>query len=167
MSTLGDIPVSANRTRWIIWLALGGSMLGCTGRRPADLGIRDGRLRLCPGSPNCVTSETGATPTEAVRPLAAPAGPADLVRLAELVRAWPRASVISVTPEYIHAEFTSRIMRFVDDVEFRLDATAQVIHVRSASRLGRSDLGVNRKRVEALRQRWEGSVSPAGSTPPR
>jgi uncharacterized protein (DUF1499 family) len=62
--------------------------------------------------------------------------------------------VVARTESYLHAEFTSLFFRFVDDVEFLVDDAAKVIHVRSASRLGRSDLGVNRKRVERIRARW-------------
>jgi uncharacterized protein (DUF1499 family) len=62
------------------------------------------------------------------------------------------ANIISADSNYLHAEFTSRIMRYVDDVEFLYDRTAGVTHVRSASRLGYSDLGANRKRIESLRK---------------
>jgi uncharacterized protein (DUF1499 family) len=63
--------------------------------------------------------------------------------------------VITESNGYLYAEFTSTIFRFVDDVEFLIDVKAQVIHVRSASRLGTSDLGVNRTRVEKIRKSWE------------
>jgi uncharacterized protein (DUF1499 family) len=76
-------------------------------------------------------------------------------RLILLLREWPRATVVTATDSYIHAEFTSRLMRFVDDVEFRYDTAARVIQVRSASRIGRSDLGANRKRIDAIREKWE------------
>ena len=66
-----------------------------------------------------------------------------------------RAVVVEETATYLHIEFTSTLFRFVDDVEFLADETAKVIHVRSASRLGKSDLGVNRKRVEEIRRRWQ------------
>lgn len=71
--------------------------------------------------------------------------------LQRVVTAAPGARVVCATPEYLYAEFRSRIMRFVDDVEFALDATRGVFHVRSASRVGVRDFGVNRARVEALR----------------
>jgi uncharacterized protein (DUF1499 family) len=129
-------------------------MFGCSGARPANLGIAEGRLRPCPTSPNCVSSETGTAEAWRIAPLRA-MGAADMNRLAVLLQSWPRAAVVTATDSYIHAEFTSRIMRFVDDVEFRYDAAAQAIQVRSASRLGRKDFGVNRERVEALRTKWE------------
>jgi uncharacterized protein (DUF1499 family) len=62
-----------------------------------------------------------------------------------------RTKIITETENYLYAEFTSALMGFVDDVEFLLDDSANVIHVRSASRLGQSDLGVNRKRIETIR----------------
>jgi uncharacterized protein (DUF1499 family) len=76
-------------------------------------------------------------------------------KLTAIVQTFPRTSVITVSDSYLHAEFTSAIFRFVDDLEFLVDDTAKVIHVRSASRLGTSDLGVNRKRVEEIRRRWQ------------
>jgi uncharacterized protein (DUF1499 family) len=139
-------------------IILGGAMFGCSGKRPADLGLKGGVLRPCPDTPNCVSSEGGTPADKLVAPLPAPGGRADLVRLAAVVAAWPRTEVITTTPEYLHAESTSLLLRFVDDVEFRFDSAAQVIHVRSASRLGKSDLGVNRKRVEGIRDRWAATV---------
>ena len=78
-----------------------------------------------------------------------------MTRLAALVEASPRTAVITNTGAYVHAESTSLVWRFVDDVEFRYDSSAGIIHVRSASRIGRGDRGVNRKRVEGLRKQWE------------
>jgi uncharacterized protein (DUF1499 family) len=66
----------------------------------------------------------------------------------------PRATIVTAEPEYIYAEFRSRLLSFVDDVEFYLDDSAKLIHFRSASRLGRGDLGVNRQRMEEIRQRF-------------
>ena len=130
-------------------------MFGCSGVRPRDLGLRAGTLRPCPDSPNCVSSEAGTRESQRVAPFAASAGRSEMTRLAVLVSAWPRTAVITNAADYLHAESTSLVWRFVDDVEFRYDSTAGVIHVRSASRLGRGDLGVNRKRVEAMRKKWE------------
>ena len=129
-------------------------LVGCQGTRPANLGARDGRLLPCPSTPNCVSSQ--ATDEEhRVAPLAY-SGALDeaMNRLKEIVRSLPRTAVITDTGAYLHVEFTSALFRFVDDVEFLADNGAKVIHVRSASRLGTSDLGVNRKRVELIRKRW-------------
>ena len=75
-------------------------------------------------------------------------------KLTAIIQTFPRTSVITISDSYLHAEFTSAIFRFVDDLEFLADDTAKVIHVRSASRVGYSDLGVNRKRIGQIRLRW-------------
>lgn len=133
-------------------------MFGCSGTRPADLGLQNGRLRPCPSSPNCVSSEEGTATDKLVRPFPAPRGHADLARLSSTIVAWPRTEVISTSGDYLHAESTSLIWRFRDDVEFRFDSASGVIHVRSASRLGKGDLGANRKRVEGMRDLWTKAV---------
>ena len=130
-------------------------MIGCSGTRPAGLGARDGKLLPCPSSPKCVSSQA---PDEGhrVAPLAY-SGPAQEAwyRVRSVVASLPRTSVVSDTGSYLHVEFTSLLFRFVDDVEFLADDNTKVIHIRSASRLGTSDLGVNRKRVEEIRRRWQ------------
>lgn len=121
------------------------TLLGCAGERPATLGMTDGRLGTCPDSPNCVSSfET--RDSHRIAPLQATLGQ---VRTA--VSAMPGARIIEERELYLYAEFTSRLMGFVDDVEFLAEPAAGLVHVRSASRLGHSDLGVNRKRIEDLR----------------
>lgn len=120
---------------------------------------RDGRLAPCPSSPNCVSSQAGdEVHRVAPIPFTGTAGAA-IDRLAGIVRSLPRASVITATETYLHAEFRSAVFRFVDDVEFLADEPAGVIQLRSASRVGSSDLGVNRKRVETIRARWGDSPS--------
>jgi len=125
------------------------------GTPPADLGAKDGRLKPCPRSPNCVSSQADrADETHAIAPLAFKGDPAGAWRaLRDLVAGWERAKVVVDEDAYLRAEFATRVMGFVDDVEFLLDPGARVIHVRSASRLGRRDFGVNRERVEAIRSR--------------
>jgi uncharacterized protein (DUF1499 family) len=78
-------------------------------------------------------------------------------RLLAVLRAWPRARITREEPGAITVECRSRIFRFVDDVDFRFDDEARQIHFRSASRLGRRDFGVNRQRMEEMRQRYNGS----------
>jgi len=130
-------------------------MIGCHGMRPPHLGVNDGRLAPCPYSPNCVSSQS-TDASHSVVPLTYSGRAADAMKtLTAIVQTFPRTSVITISDRYLHAEFTSAIFRFVDDVEFLVDDTAQVIHVRSASRMGYSDLGVNRKRIETIRQRWQ------------
>ncbi len=130
-------------------------MFGITTPPPRGLGLRDGQLRPCPATlRNCVSSEPGTPAAQQVASFPAPGGVAEMARLRAVVEAWPRTTVVRADDQYLHAECTSLLLRFVDDVEFRFDASANVIHVRSASRIGRSDLGANRKRVEGLRAKW-------------
>lgn len=125
------------------------------GQRPRSLGLKDGKLAACKRRLNCVSSQ--ADPADARRyvapiPFKGTAGEA-LAAARRAVERMPRAVVVSADANYLHAEFRSRLLGFVDDVEFTFDAAAGVLHVRSASRLGRRDFGVNRKRVEMLRGR--------------
>ena len=130
------------------------SLIGCTGVRPANLGIKDGKLAPCPSSPNCVSSQ-GSDREHAVEPLSFLGTVSGAhAALRQIILSMKRSQIIIETDSYIHAEFTSAIFRFVDDVEFWFDENEKVIHVRSASRVGNSDLGVNRKRVEEIRARW-------------
>ena len=132
-------------------LSLGLLLAGCTGTRPIDLGVQDGKLAPCPASPNCVSSQSSDR-EHSIAPLRYTGSPGDAMdRLKKIVIGMKRSRIITETGSYIHAEFTSALFRFVDDVEFFLDERAAVIHVRSSSRIGSSDLGVNRKRIEGIR----------------
>jgi len=121
------------------------TLLGCAGERPASLGVTAGQLGTCPDSPNCVSSAE-TRDSHRIAPLNA-----TLAQVRTAVTAMPGAQIISEQDQYLYAEFTSRLLGFVDDVEFLAEPAAGVVHVRSASRLGHSDLGVNRERIEALR----------------
>jgi uncharacterized protein (DUF1499 family) len=113
--------------------------------------LRGGRLVPCPDRPNCVSSQA-ADSEHAIAPIAMYRDPAAAMSdLADVIRAMHGATVIAAGPDYLHAEFASTVFGFVDDVEFVPDASANVIHVRSAARLGASDFGVNRRRVETIR----------------
>lgn len=119
------------------------------------VGLVDGRLRPCPPSPNCVCSQDPDA-GHAIAPFRfAGPGPAAWDHLQQVIRTLPRTRITEVNDHYLRVEFTTAILRFVDDVEFLLDAPGEVIHVRSASRVGYSDLGANRKRVESLRAAFE------------
>ena len=121
--------------------------------RPVEVGLVDGRLRPCPPSPNCVCSEEGSQAS--IAPLVFEGEPRSAFRsLVELLRTESRARLLEVKDDYVHAVFFTPFLRFADDVEFRLDRQAQRIHVRSASRIGYSDMGANRARIEELRRRW-------------
>jgi uncharacterized protein (DUF1499 family) len=116
-----------------------------------NLGVHDGKLAPCPASPNCVSSQS-ADQEHGIEPLRYAGPPGEVLeRLKKAITGMKRARIITEAGGYLHAEFTSAFFRFVDDVEFFVDERASVIHVRSASRLGHSDLGVNRKRIEDIR----------------
>jgi uncharacterized protein (DUF1499 family) len=124
------------------------------GKRPQNLGYQAGRLAPCKRSPNCVSSQ--ADPQDErhyIAPIALKGNASGNVIAAvrKAVESMPRTTVVQLEPGYLYAEFRSKLMGFVDDVEFLADPARGVVHVRSASRLGRRDFGVNRSRVEKLR----------------
>lgn len=125
-----------------------------SGSRPLTLGLASGKLSPCKATPNCVSSQADAADSgHYVAPLAFSGDPAAAwSALRQVVRGMERVTIVRDEPGYLHAEFTSRLLGFVDDAEFALDPSG-LIHVRSASRLGRSDFGVNRARIESIRAR--------------
>ncbi|PSB00980.1 DUF1499 domain-containing protein [Merismopedia glauca] len=125
-------------------------------KRPSTLGVKDGKLAPCPSSPNCVSSQAPSSDKQHwIEPISFRSTPETaLANLKSVVQGMKGAEIISETGDYLYAEFTSALMGYVDDVEFYLDRNGGVIHVRSASRLGKSDLGVNRKRVEEIRSQF-------------
>ena len=136
-------------------LAMGVNMGLFSGSRPGDLGARDGRLAPCKRTPNCVSSQADVDKDAGhyIAPIRITGSARGVwAALRSLLQTMPRVSVVRDKENYLYAEFASRTMGFVDDVEFLLDEKAGVIHVRSASRLGRSDFGVNRDRVETIRR---------------
>lgn len=136
--------------------SFGGTVFKFSGKRPTNLGVKDGKLAVCPNSPNCVSSQ--AAPADAehkIEPLSYTGSPAQaMAALKSVIAGMDRTAIITETEDYLYAEFTSALMGYVDDVEFYVEPSTQVIHVRSASRLGQSDLGVNRKRIEDIRARF-------------
>jgi uncharacterized protein (DUF1499 family) len=131
------------------------------GKRPDYLGVKDGRLARPKRTPNCVSSQ--ADPADAehyIAPIAFKGSVLQAIAAArKAVESMPRATVIRHEGNYLYAEFRSKVLGFVDDVEFTYDEKAGVLHVRSASRLGRRDFGVNRARVEQLRSRIERRIA--------
>jgi uncharacterized protein (DUF1499 family) len=122
-------------------------------RRPDNLGVRDGKLAPPKRTPNCVSSQ--ADPADKEHYIAPLVFKGDFGAARHAVEAMPGVTLVKQAPNYLYAEFRTALMRFVDDVELFYDDKAGLIHARSASRLGRRDFGVNRKRVEALRQLLE------------
>ena len=118
-------------------------------------GLRDGKLPPCPASPNCVCSEEQGKHFVAPLKLKVPPAQAWAV-LDQVLAQTPRVRVVTRDDQYLHAEFTSAVLRFVDDVEFNLRPEARIIAVRSASRVGYYDFGANRSRVEKLREQLRG-----------
>ena len=132
-------------------LLLAMPLFSCAGKRPTRLGVEAARLAPCPASPNCVSSDAAdSTHSIAAFALAIPFREAWLA-VRGSVESLPRTKIIFETSDYLHAECTSAFFGFVDDLELHLRTAERVIAVRSASRLGYSDLGVNRRRIEGLR----------------
>ncbi|HEX9021061.1 MAG TPA: DUF1499 domain-containing protein [Nitrospirota bacterium] len=136
-------------------LFLGILNAGCSGVPPPNLGITGGHLGPCPATPNCVSSEN-ADQGHAVEPLVYATSRAEAMSgLKKIILGMKRTKIVRENDDYLRVEFTSAVFRFVDDVEFRFDDTAKVIHLRSASRVGKSDFGVNRTRAEKIRSLWK------------
>lgn len=114
------------------------------------------RLKACPDSPNCVS--TLSPQHDNIHYIAPLSFSGDVTaaksRLLAIINKMPRTKIIVDKADYLHVEFRSRLFRFVDDVEFVMDEAAQLIHFRSASRLGYGDMGVNRKRMEEIRAQF-------------
>jgi uncharacterized protein (DUF1499 family) len=129
-----------------------GLLFGLPGRAPDNLGVQaDGRLAPCPGTPNCVSSHAGdGYHAITALPLADPTGEG-LARLRAVLTGMPGMRIEREDEGYLYATQRTRWLGFVDDIEFLGDGERRVLHVRSASRIGRSDFGVNRARVETIR----------------
>jgi uncharacterized protein (DUF1499 family) len=129
------------------------------GQAPDDLGVRDGRLKAPARTPNSVSSQAALWPGLSMReaatveplPLLGGDGPATLARLRSIAADWPGATLVTEQPDYLYVTFRTRWLGFVDDAEFWFDPAQNVVQVRSSSRIGRKDFGVNRARVERLR----------------
>lgn len=122
----------------------------------------EGRLAPCPSSPNCVSTlavdaKHKISPLQFVDDLEKAR-----VRLIQIIESFPRAEIIQSEGSYLHATFQSRLFRFVDDVEFLFDEGGKKVDFRSASRVGYSDLGANRRRMEEIRKRFQYPAPPFG-----
>ncbi len=140
----------------VLLLPLGGlAVLSLMSRQAPILGLQQGKLLACGPQPNCVCSEShdGAAAAAMVAPLqAGRLPPPQAWALLRQVVGVTGGRVVTDDGTYLHAEYTTAWWRFIDDVEIRADAATGILHVRSASRVGHSDLGANRERVEFLRR---------------
>ena len=141
-------------------LVLLAAQLGAFGGTPPnELGVRDGRLKPPSKTPNSVSSQADMWAQHPMRgdariaPLALQgSGAQTMAKLRRIVEAMPGAQVVQSRDDYLYVQFTTRWMKFIDDAEFWFDPNAGVVQLRSASRVGRKDFGVNRARIEAIRQ---------------
>ncbi len=139
--------------------AIGAGQAGLfRGSMPNDLGVQGGKLKPPSATDNSVSSQAALYPQHPQRQAAQIAplplhgdGAATLARIKTIVEAMAGAKVVKKDADYLYAQYTTPLMKFVDDVEFWYDPKAQAVQVRSASRLGEGDLGLNRERIEAVR----------------
>lgn len=122
------------------------------GTRPTNIGVDNGKLIACPATPNCVNSQVSVNDSQKIAPIQLTGDtPTTITKLKQIIVSMPRTNIIKETNNYLYVEFASKLMGFVDDVEFYFEGDHKLIQVRSASRLGESDLGVNRQRIEEIR----------------
>ena len=140
-----------NFTRLYLLIIITMPLLSCSGHRPTNIGINDGKFTNCPSSPNCVSSDANDEDHK-ILPFhfKIPATDAWLIAKNTVLKL-PNTEIINETSNYLHAECSSSVFGFVDDLELNLRTSDGIIAIRSASRLGYSDFGVNRKRIENLR----------------
>ena len=151
---------------WIIPLAaflgtiVSFAVMSAFARRPENLGLSNGRLAECPSSPNCVCTQTDES-SHWIEPIPLEMDAADATKKIEsIIAGMPGGRLVKSSDDYLHAEFCSRIFRFVDDVEFFVDRENRKLHFRSASRTGYSDMGANRARMEEFRTRFQAAGQP-------
>jgi uncharacterized protein (DUF1499 family) len=127
-------------------------LTGCSSN-PTAGGISQGKLADCPSSPNCVSSEA-SDEGHSIAPLRFTGTPDQAkTKLISVVESYPRSHIVLNDENYLHVEFTTKLMRFVDDGEFLIEE--QAIQLRSKSRVGYGDLGKNRSRIEEIREAFE------------
>ena len=131
------------------------STSGCSAPRPDNLGLKNNLLLSCPKSPNCVLSQASDSKHK-IKPIYyAISVEAAKEKLNQVIQSMDGTRIITQDEVYWHVEFTTRWLSFIDDVEFYFPESEALIHLRSASRSGYWDLGVNRKRTKEIRSRFE------------
>ena len=142
----------------VMTITLPAAFAGCAGNQMEYKMNENDRLAACPDRPNCVSSEA-QDPRRAVAPMQLAGDPA--IAWAEIqakVKRFPRSTIVKATDRYLHVILKSRVFGFIDDLELRLDPQTKRIAIRSASRSGYFDLGVNRRRVENLRKQLKAAA---------
>ena len=137
----------------------------CSANRPVEADGKNGELATCPDRPNCVSSLSDDK-EHFIAPLTYDGSMAEAAaRLLSVLEQMKGAKIVSRTDTTIHAEFTSTVFGFVDDVDFRFDTVDRRIDLRSASRVGYTDFGANRRRIEEIRQRFQAAATTEPSQP--
>lgn len=146
--------MAAVQRLFLVLLVVPLMLSNCSGTKPEDLGCTEGRLSPCPDSPNCVSSQS-SDKFHYIQPLTY-RGTLTETRnaLLSVIGKLSNSEMVKVKDHYVHAKFTSRFFRFTDDVEFCIDDDLRIIHVRSSSRVGYYDFGVNRRRIERIRAKF-------------
>jgi uncharacterized protein (DUF1499 family) len=146
----------------VVALVLAGQMGLWSGTTPTTLGVKQGKLLPPALSPNSVSSQADLYPdhpqrqTAYIAPISYQGSQAVAMdKLLQTLRSTPGLRVIESKPDYVYAQATTALMKFTDDLEFWFDPTQTLIHLRSASRVGESDLGKNRARMEDIRERFK------------
>ena len=124
-------------------------LIACSKTPPGD-GLVDGHLRPCPKRPNCATSDSGIS--SSVAPISFHGSPEKAWQQMQILLQELGGEISKIGPMYLRATFTSRLFHFIDDVELRMEPQENLIHIRSGARAGYSDFGVNKKRIEKIRQ---------------
>jgi len=127
-------------------------LVACSGTKPTDIGVKSGQFKACPSSPNCISTQADTDDKKHYMPPMTYTGnmEAAKTKLVAIVNDMERTTITENSGTYIHSEFMTPTMKFVDDVEFYFDDANKIIHFRSASRKGHSDMGLNRKRMETI-----------------
>jgi len=128
----------------------------CISTKSSDLGIKDGRFKKCPSSPNCISTQSPKDDKEHyMDPIKYTGTKKEVMeKIIRVVKSMARTTIIKEEDNYLHVEYRTEKMKFVDDVEFYIDEENKLIHFRSASRIGYSDLGLNRKRMTEFKERY-------------
>lgn len=130
----------------------------CSGTKPTDIGVKSDQFKACPSSPNCISTQAAEDDKKHYMPALTYTGTMEAAKtkLVGIVNDMERTTITENSGTYIHSEFMTPTMKFVDDVEFYFDDVNKKIHFRSASRKGYSDMGLNRKRMEAITAAFNG-----------